>query len=96
MGDDLLMKTFIQQKQCDVTLLDDELIILDTQYHTITKLNHVGGFCWSLLSEPVTIDLLVDAVRKKYDIEDSQLKVQQDLERFLSELIKCGLVKHAS
>ncbi|MDR7073352.1 PqqD family protein [Fictibacillus barbaricus] len=91
------MKTFIQQKQCDATLLDDELIIVDTRYHTITKLNHVGGFCWSLLSEPLTIDFLVNAVKQKYDIEDSQqLKVQQDLERFLSELMNCGLVNHAS
>lgn len=85
------MATFIQTRNYEVTQLDDELIILNTDYFTITKLNAVGGFCWSLLSEVQTVESLMSAIQEQYLSSDEH--VESDIQIFLSDLIQCGLVQ---
>jgi Coenzyme PQQ synthesis protein D (PqqD) len=86
---------YMQREQCEATQLEDEWVILDTRLYTITKINDVGGYCWSLLNQPKTLDLLVDAVTEKYEAKNTGGTIRQDIERFLSELISYGLVEHA-
>ena len=86
------MATFVRKDQYEATLLDDEWIILNTDNYTITKLNDVGGFCWSLLSESRTLESIVDAIQAKYGCKVDDVKV--DIEFFMSNLAACGLVHY--
>jgi Coenzyme PQQ synthesis protein D (PqqD) len=87
---------YVQRSQCEATQLEDEWVILDTHLYTITKINDVGGFCWSLLTQPKSLEMLVDAVSGEYRAESKRETIHQDIEKFLSDLMSCGLVEHAS
>jgi hypothetical protein len=96
LGADIVNAKFIQRSECEATQLEDEWVILDVHLYTITKINEVGGFCWSLLTQPRSLDMLVRAVTEEYNAVISTETVQQDIERFLSDLMSYGLVEHAS
>jgi Coenzyme PQQ synthesis protein D (PqqD) len=96
LGADIVNAKYIQRSECEATQLEDEWVILDTHLYTITKINEVGGFCWSLLTQPRTLHMLVQAVTDEYNAVISTETVQQDIERFLSDLMSYGLVEHAS
>ena len=87
-----MIPLYIQKSNYETTQFEDEWIILNTDNYTITKLNDLGGFCWSLLNEPQTLTNLQQAIKKEFQNEADEL----DIESFLSDLIQCGLVKHAS
>lgn len=87
---------YVQRSQCEATQLEDEWVILDTHLYTITKINDVGGFCWSLLNQPKSLVMLVDAISGEYKAESKSEAIHQDIEKFLSDLMSCGLVEHAS
>ncbi|MBD8071117.1 PqqD family protein [Bacillus sp. PS06] len=82
---------YIRRSDYEATILDDEVIILNTDNYTITKVNEVGGFCWELLHESLTINNIIDALQTKY----YQDQTEEDVESFLSVMMECGLVKHA-
>jgi hypothetical protein len=97
LGADIVIAKYVQQDQCEATQLEDEWVILNTRLYTITKINEVGGFCWSLLTQPKSLDMLVDAITEQYEAESSAGDIQQDIEMFLSDLMNYGLVElHAS
>ncbi|WNR43816.1 PqqD family protein [Paenibacillus roseipurpureus] len=72
--------------------LDKEWIILNTDAYSLTKLNGVGGFCWSMLHTTQTVSSISDAVRKEFQFVDET--VEADIEAFLQDLIDRGLVQH--
>lgn len=86
------MSQYVQKENCETTYLDDEWIVLDVDGFTITKLNEVGGFCWSLLQDVQTVDSIVEAVEKKFHSESVINRL--DIEQFLYELVECGLVRN--
>lgn len=88
------MITYQSKRQMETTLLDGECIILNPEDLTVTKLNEVGGYCWSLLKEEQTLDSMKEALLTRYN--QSPELVVQDLDEFLQELISCGLVEYAS
>lgn len=73
--------------------LDTEWIILNTDEYTLTKLNGVGGFCWSLLGAAQTVSSISEAIRREYDFVDET--VEKDIEVFLNDMIMRGLVQRA-
>ncbi|MEH7109022.1 MULTISPECIES: PqqD family protein [Bacillaceae] len=85
---------YIQKIDCEVTELDGEWILLNSNQFTITKLNHLGGFCWSLLKEIQTVESLTNAVLAKFAPTQSENQVKQDIEDYLDNLIQCGLIEH--
>jgi hypothetical protein len=84
---------YIRKSNYESVELDGEWIILNTEGYTITKLNEVGGFCWSLLSSSQTIDSMVQALLDQYKIADEA--VEEDIESFLADMMECGLIQHA-
>ncbi|MNR56144.1 Coenzyme PQQ synthesis protein D (PqqD) [compost metagenome] len=70
-----------------------EWIILNTDEYTLTKLNNVGGFCWSLLGAAQTVSSISEAIRKEFESVDET--VEEDIEMFLNEMVARGLVQHA-
>lgn len=85
---------YIQKGNYEGTELDGEWIILNSDQFTVTKLNHVGGYCWSLLKEPQTSEALTRKVMQDFSVDLSGELVKNDVEDFLSNLLKCGLIKN--
>lgn len=86
------MARYVQKSSYESTHLDNEWIILNTDDYTVTKLNDIGGFCWSLLEAEQTLESLTQAVGREYlETEVSE----REMEEFLSQLMECGLVKYA-
>lgn len=86
------MRQYIKKNTFDCTQLDDDWIILNTDNFTVTKVNEVGGYCWTLLESKQTAETIIKAVQKEYPtIEDL---TTQDIEQFLDELLQYGLLIH--
>lgn len=90
-----MMAQYIQSNKYETTQLEGEWIVLNTDNFTVTKLNEIGGFCWSLLSEVQTVDTIIKAITDEY-AEISSTVEASDIESFLSELMECGLVENVS
>ena len=85
------MVQFIQKNSFEATQIEDEWIILDTDQYTVTRLNDLGGFCWSKLREVQTVDSLHTAIDQEYGAECEK----DSIDKFLVELKKYGLIRHA-
>ncbi|MBT2642220.1 PqqD family protein [Bacillus sp. ISL-41] len=85
---------YIQKRNYEATELDDEWIILDPDRLTVTKLNQVGGYCWSLLKEPQTSISLTRKVMQDFSSNLHEGLVISDIEDFLFNLQRCGLIKN--
>ncbi|MEH7546754.1 PqqD family protein [Neobacillus vireti] len=90
-----MMTQYIQKGNYETTELDDEFIILNTDEFTITKLNNVGGFCWSNLKEAQTVETLTKNLIEKFSIQENLAQVKKDTEEFLENLLQCGLIQYA-
>lgn len=88
------MLQYIQKDEYESVVLDDEWIILNTDNFTVTKLNEVGGLCWSLLHTPQTLQSISQVVKEQYNLDCKP--IESDIESFLAEMVHCGLVKHAN
>jgi hypothetical protein len=88
------MTLYVRRNNYEAVQLDGEWIILNTDDYTITKLNDVGGFCWSLLHDAQSLHSLIGAVQERY--ETASDSVEMDMETFLNEMLQCGLLKHAN
>jgi hypothetical protein len=89
-----MMTYYIQKGNYDATELDGEWIILNTDQYTITKLNDVGGYCWTLLKEVQTVDSLLNSVTKRFTYSANGQQVKEDLEDFLDNLLQCELIQY--
>jgi hypothetical protein len=89
-----MMMQYIRKNDYEAVHLDEEWIILNTDNYTVTRLNETGGFYWSLLREAHSTASLLKVILDRYECVSET--AQQDLEVFLSDLIRCGLVEHAS
>jgi hypothetical protein len=85
---------FIQIAGYDVTELDHEYLVLNTDQFTVTKLNEVGGFCWNLLKESQSVESLVEAVKKRYSPDQEENILKEDIENFLLHLKDCRLIEN--
>ncbi|WP_456277325.1 PqqD family protein [Bacillus sp. AK128] len=88
------MKSYVRSRELDTTQIEDEWILLDTTSYTVTTLNEIGGFCWNLLNRPITLDSIVQEITKNFTLPSKSINI--DIEGFLDEMIKIGLVKHAN
>jgi hypothetical protein len=89
-----MMAHYIQKGNYDATELDGEWIILNTDQYTISKLNNVGGYCWTLLKEVQTVDSLLKLVTKRFTYSANEQQVKEDLEDFLVNLLQCELIQY--
>jgi hypothetical protein len=87
------MTAYVRKSDYEAVRLDLEWIILNTDNYTVIKLNEAGGFCWSLLSEVQSVDSLVQAIQREYELSDEA--VEKDIEAFLTDMMEQGLVEHA-
>lgn len=87
------MSLYVRNPSCEAIELDGETMILNPDGFTLTQLNPVGSYCWSLLGEAHSVASLAAVVRTQF--EGADLAVEQDLSLFLHELMECGLLAAA-
>jgi len=89
------MNQYIRNEKYDVAAnFDNEWIILNSDKFTVTKINDIGGFCWTLLQKPQTVHSLAQAIRVEYvGVNET---VEDDIHHFLSNLLKLHLINYAS
>jgi hypothetical protein len=85
------MTNYIRKEDYEVFELDDEWMILNSGDFTVTVLNEVGGFCWSLLDESCSVPDMVQAITDQYELNGKS--IEGDIELFLANLYQCGLVE---
>jgi len=71
--------------------VDGELLILNREQQQIHQLNPVASFIWKELDGQVSIEQLVMAITKKYDVKQDVAK--HDLESLLNELSDLNLIE---
>ncbi|CAG7613257.1 hypothetical protein PAESOLCIP111_01580 [Paenibacillus solanacearum] len=89
-----MSKKFKRSMNVEVMETEQEWLILNAEQYTVTKLNEVGGLCWTLLKEPQTADSLALELQKHYDITAQE--AVQDVTTFLTHLDQLGLIEDAS
>lgn len=88
------MPKYVQKGNYGATQLDGEWVILDTNQYTVTKINEVGGHCWSLLNEVQTVESLTKALMENFSADVPINQIKKDVEIFLKDLEKAGLIEH--
>lgn len=64
--------------------MEGRWVILQAARHTITNLDQVGGFIWSLLQDEQDETSIVKALTDKYDVDTN--RAETDLRTFLGRL----------
>lgn len=85
-------QTLLKHEFIETAELDGEWVLLDLESHSITKLNDMGGYIWSLLDEHGTIERLTDKIAQEYDVEPE--RAASDVEAFVTQLVQVGLVTY--
>ncbi|MGG3912297.1 PqqD family protein [Rossellomorea vietnamensis] len=91
-----MKERYVQRKKYEASQFDDEWIILNTDLYTVTKVNEVGGFCWSLLESAQTVESIAAAVAGHFNISEADEMIIDDIKDFIMELQHYGLVEYAS
>ncbi|MBT2758395.1 PqqD family protein [Mesobacillus foraminis] len=86
------MVQYIQVNDYETAEFDGEWVVLNTDNYTVTKLNEIGGFCWSMMKEAQTVDSLRQAIEQEFGRSSDNLS--GDIEAFLSELMQYELIQH--
>ena len=87
------MVQYIRKSDYETVEFDGEWVILNTDCYTVTKLNDIGGQCWSLLGEAQTVESLSKAIEQNYGTVGQELN--SNIETFLAELMEYGLIQYA-
>lgn len=85
-------RLLVKESYTETMQVDGEWLVLDMARHTVTKLNELGAFVWSLLDKDSTYSELVSRVREVYDISGEM--ASDDIRRFIDELSQVGLIRN--
>ena len=75
-------------------MVDDEMVIYDTVSETYFGLDEMGAVIWEHLNKEKTLQGVYDIMIEVYEVEALQL--EQDICRFVQELVDAGLLKAQS
>lgn len=74
--------------------IGEEWIVLHTDRLTVTKMNEVGSFIWSELKADGDVGSLARKLQERYEIDEAT--ASRDVQLFVSDLEKVGLITYAS
>jgi hypothetical protein len=83
---------FVRNNKTITGRLSDELVMMDIDAGKYFSLNPVATRIWDLLENPLDTNELCSILQNEYDIDAGQCK--KDVEDYLVEMVKAGLVKH--
>ncbi|MEJ1968853.1 MAG: PqqD family peptide modification chaperone [Rhizomicrobium sp.] len=67
-----------------------EVVLLHTQNWQYFEFDKTGTAIWGLLSEPRSLDSLVDALTAQFEVDET--RCAQETKAFLDEMVEQGLV----
>ena len=70
--------------------MDGETVMLSVTTGKYFALKGIGHFIWEVISQPTSIDEIVDAVSQRFDVDPAQ--AQNDCEKFVKDLTENNLV----
>jgi len=73
--------------------VDNEMVILDTLSEEYFGLDETGAMIWQHLSETGSLQKVYETIFELYEVDAKQL--EDDICRFVQELVDAGLVKRA-
>ena len=73
-------------------IIEGEAVILSLDTKVLRGLNPVGSRVWELIDGRRSVDEIVGAIVKEFDVEPGQ--AAEDVGRFVQELLDKGLVTH--
>ncbi|PTB83409.1 PqqD family protein [Sulfurovum lithotrophicum] len=71
-------------------IVDDEMVILDTNSENYFALDPIGTDMWQTLVNDNSVENLKKSMYEKYDVEEDVL--EHDIEIFISKLLKNKLI----
>ena len=71
-------------------LVDDEMVLLDTESENYFGLDAVGTVMWQQLVETPLLDVLKSYMLEQYEVEEERLK--KDIEIFVKTLVDHQLI----
>jgi hypothetical protein len=75
-------------------VVDGQTVLLsprDLSYHSLDR---VGACVWDLLSEPQTVDRMVDSLQASFNVTEEQCRA--DLEPFLARMTAIGILEESA
>jgi len=89
-----MIRQYKRSTNVEAVEIDNEWMVLHADQYTVTKLNEVGGVCWSLLKKEQSVQAIAEEMEKIYGTAVQE--TEGDIESFLGELLKLGLIEHAN
>lgn len=89
-----MTERFVQNKDVIQSKIGDEVVMLDIESGFYFGLNTVGSEIWSHLSEPITIDDLINKLMARFDID--QATCQKDTTEFINQLLEKNIIRKQS
>ena len=84
-------RTFSRSENAMGELVDGELVLLNMDSGEYFGLNATGTRIWALLAEHGDLDLVHEAMVRKYAVDPKRLR--SDLEELIADLERAGLVR---
>jgi hypothetical protein len=89
-----MMNAYECSNNMDITELDGEYIVMDTEKFTVTKVNEVGARILEGLKQKRKLENIVQAIAGEFGV-DKQI-VREDTNVFLLELKGLGLITYGT
>lgn len=89
-----MVERFVQNKEVIQSKIGDEVVMLDIDSGFYFGLNSVGSEIWSHLSEPITIEDLLNKLMARFDIDKETC--QKDTLEFMTQLLEKNIIRKQS
>jgi hypothetical protein len=89
-----MAERFVQNKEVIQSKIGDEVVMLDIESGFYFGMNSVGSEIWSHLSEPITIDDLINKLMERFDID--RATCEKDTIEFMNQLFEKNIIRKES
>ncbi len=85
------MQTYRCNDEIAYRVIDEEAVLLNPVDNRIHLLNEVATFVWKLLAEPQSIDDIVSAVCREFDVDPE--RARSDIDELRVQMLEKGLIE---
>jgi hypothetical protein len=89
--DNINMQNIItRNEKIMVADMDDEIVTMNIETGNYYNLGKTGSVIWNMLERPISVEALIEELKKKYNVSEEQCK--EETLAFLNQLNKEGLI----
>jgi hypothetical protein len=86
------LATVVKQSSDQISCrLEDDVALLNLKTTLYFGIDEVGGFIWKMISKPITVAEICEAICEQYDVDEQGCR--GDVIAFLHKLDEAGLVE---